>query len=164
MTLPSGVRCRPSREARIQKEAEEEARDYRQALGIRDNQALPAKSLANHLGIRIMSPDQIPGLDSSHSDWLSNLDSKWSAGTVEIPELNRIFIVYNPAHSEPRQESDAMHEMAHIIRQHPPTGMNGSFRHYDQQQEEEAQYLGACLQITRAGLLWALVSVQIRVA
>ena len=51
-----------------------------------------------------------------------------------------------------------MHEIAHIICEHPTanSGINGSLRSYDEEQEEEARYMGGCLQITRAGLLWAL--------
>ncbi len=139
-------------------QAEQQARDYRQALSIRSSQPLPAKSLAEHLGIHVISPDQIPGLDSSHADWLSNFDSMWSAGAVAIPERNRVFIVYNSAHSGPRQESDILHEIAHIICKHAAaaSGLNGIFRTYDKGQEEEARYLGACLQLPRDGLVWAL--------
>ena len=139
-------------------QAEQQARDYRQALAIRDSQPLPAKSLAEHLGIHVMTPDEIPGLDPLHSGWLSNRDSKWSAGAVVIPEQDRVFIVHNSTHSRSRQESDIMHEIAHIICEHPTanSGINGSLRSYDEEQEEEARYMGGCLQITRAGLLWAL--------
>ena len=139
-------------------QAEQQARDYRRALAIRDSQPLPAKSLAEYLGIHVMTPDEIPGLDPLHSGWLSNCDSKWSAGAVVIPEQDRVFIVHNSTHSRPRQESNIMHEIAHIICEHPATnsGINGYLRSYDNEQEEEARYMGGCLQITRAGLLWAL--------
>ena len=139
-------------------QAEQQARDYRQALAIHDSQPLPAKSLAGHLGIHVMTPDEIPGLDSLYSGQLSNRNSKWSAAAVVIPEQNREFIIYNSAHSRPRQESDIMHEIAHIICKHAAVNseINGSLRSYDKEQEEEARYMGACLQITRVGLLWAL--------
>ena len=142
----------------FKKQAEQQARAYRQALAIPDSQPLPAKSLAEYLGIHVITPDEIPGLDSFYSGQLSNHDSKWSAAAVIIPEQNRVFIVYNPAHSKARQESDIMHEIAHITCEHAATnsGINGSLRSYDKEQEEEARYMGGCLQITRVGLLWAL--------
>ena len=51
-----------------------------------------------------------------------------------------------------------MHEIAHIICKHaaPNSGINGFLRSYDEAQEEEARYMGGCLQIPREGLLWAL--------
>ena len=38
-----------------------------------------------------------------------------------------------------------MHEIAHIICKHPAanSGINGSLRSYDNEQEEEARYMGA---------------------
>lgn len=50
-----------------------------------------------------------------------------------------------------------MHEAAHLICNHSPAkvGLCG-MRSYDDVHEEEAKWLGASLQITRHGLLWAV--------
>jgi Zn-dependent peptidase ImmA (M78 family) len=81
----------------------------------------------------------------------------WSA--VCVPTDDAFVVVYNPTHSAPRQESDIMHELAHVLCDHTPDRfeMVGELpfmmRHYDASQEEEAIWLGACLQIPRAALL-----------
>lgn len=55
-----------------------------------------------------------------------------------------------------------MHELAHIICEHQPdrqlelNGIGLPLRDHDPEHEAEAEWLGACLQIPREGLLWAL--------
>ncbi len=55
-----------------------------------------------------------------------------------------------------------MHEVAHILRKHPRAKIvqlgDVVFRTYDPAYEKEAEWLGACLQITREGLVWAVKS------
>lgn len=55
-----------------------------------------------------------------------------------------------------------MHELAHILCKHHPSHMiqaaNLPFalRTYDKEQEEDASWLGGCLQIPRVALLWVI--------
>jgi hypothetical protein len=53
-----------------------------------------------------------------------------------------------------------MHEIAHVLCEHQGGGVTAfgglPCRTYDPVQEEEATWLGACLQIPRDGLLWFL--------
>jgi Zn-dependent peptidase ImmA (M78 family) len=83
----------------------------------------------------------------------------WSAVTIHDPQ-GRPFIIHNPDHAPTRQESDLMHEAAHIICKHPPGKIvkvgELNFRSYDEQHEDEAKWLGGCFQITRRALLWAI--------
>ena len=87
--------------------------------------------------------------------------SEWSALTM-ITESGTRIIIHNITHSPERQQSNLMHELAHIICKHemPLIGnLNGKslpVRHYNEEHEAEAEWLGGNLQITRAGLLWAL--------
>lgn len=55
-----------------------------------------------------------------------------------------------------------MHEIAHVICEHKGAAVQCSgklpwaFRTFNEDQEDEAKWLGACLQIPRAGLVWAI--------
>ncbi len=142
--------------------AERLAIEYREKLSLHACDALCAFKLAKYLEVPVYSAtDFLTSQDDI--DRLSGLGDKdcgWSALTMPTLAGNRI-IIHNPYHTSARQQSNVMHELAHIICKHErgeqnieipiPLGM----RHFDEEQEEEAKCLGAVLQITRPGLLWA---------
>lgn len=71
---------------------------------------------------------------------------------------NPLYILHNSCHTLARQESNLMHEFAHIILNHKMVSRDrktGLFQR-QQQDEDEAVYLGGCLQIPRRGLLWGI--------
>ena len=124
---------------------------------------LCAFKLAEHLKIPIYpatefikDPSEIRKLLGTETS-----DSGWSALTMPTKKKNRI-IIHNPFHSSARQQSNLMHELAHVLCDHKYTTTHVGFnipmgmRFHDEQQEGEANYLGSCLQVTRPGLLWAL--------
>lgn len=55
-----------------------------------------------------------------------------------------------------------MHELSHIICEHKisdkvkKTGLAGFLRNLDPEQEDEAEWLGSCLQLPRPALLYSL--------
>jgi Zn-dependent peptidase ImmA (M78 family) len=119
---------------------------------------LPARTLALKLGIDVVAPDQVPGIPVDVITLLTGrFAENWSA--VCVPVNGSFVIIYNPTHSAARQESDIMHELAHIICKHIAwqSDIVGVFpflmRSYNVEQEDEAAWLGACLQIPRAALL-----------
>jgi Zn-dependent peptidase ImmA (M78 family) len=134
--------------------------DYRKDLGLKFHDPLPASLLSKHLRIKVLSPHDVFGNDSPMIEVL--LSSKeWSALTMTAKSGERLIILHN-AHSVARQESDIMHELAHVICKHE-TGekarINGAeilLRKYDERQEREAEWLGGCLQIPREALVWHL--------
>ena len=141
-------------------ESERLAVEYRNKMSIHACAPLCAFKLAEHLNIPIYSATEFLNLPDE-IERLSDESFGWSALTMITGANNRI-IINNPYHSQARQQSDLMHELAHVICDHKqslskydfeiPLGM----RHFDEVQEEEAICLGATLQITRPGLLWAL--------
>lgn len=136
--------------------AERVSAGYRETLGLQLHQPLPAKDLAEHLGITVLHPHEIPDLAVDHIGHLAATDDDdWSAFTLAAD--SRRFIVHNDTHPVSRQESNLMHELAHICCEHEcgPMMWVGPFclRHYDPGQEDEATWLGGVLQIPKEGLM-----------
>jgi Zn-dependent peptidase ImmA (M78 family) len=140
--------------------AEKTACEFRKRLNLSAYAPLRAKILLGHLKIAALEPRDIPGLrDEVIRETLNGSSQHWSAITI-YDATGSPFIIYNSAHGPSRQESDLMHEAAHIVCEHPPGKImrlgKMTFRSYNKEHEEEAEWLGGCLQITRQGLLWAL--------
>lgn len=142
--------------------AEQIATEYRVKLGIHPCAPLCAFELANFLGIEVYDatyflsePDDVNRLCG-----LNGADCGWSALTMEN-KVGKRLIVHNPFHTPARQQSNIMHEIAHILCNHQkkplPLGINLPFgmRDFDREHEDEAIYLGATLQLSRPCLLWA---------
>jgi Zn-dependent peptidase ImmA (M78 family) len=120
---------------------------------------LSAAHVAQHYQVTVWSPREIDGVPSDDLKQLLEAgSSEWSAFTLRIGE--RHLIVANTAQSERRQNSVVMHELAHIILGHELhsatiTGA-GHFvvSNYNQDQEDEAAWLGGTLLLPRPALLW----------
>ena len=101
--------------------------------------------------------EEIPDIPPECVGTLLADGESWSAATVV--EGNRHAIILNSAHSPARQNSDLMHELAHLIRAHTPARMDVSadglllLNTYDRKQEDEANWLAGCLLLPRATLI-----------
>lgn len=122
--------------------------------------ALPSKLLADHLGILLLSQPDCPDLSST--DLLNlNGQSGWSGATFECED--QPIILYNSHHSDARNESTIMHELSHIILKHKAhidedlKHLGLLLRNYNEIHENEANWLGGCLQIPFDGLVTALL-------
>lgn len=144
-------------------QAERLAISYRCDLSLSATQPLEANDLAKHLGIAVFPATEFLS-EEKYIKLLVGDEEKtsgWSALTMETKRGNKI-IIHNPFHSVGRQQSNLMHELAHIICKHEfptytydfaiPVGM----RHFNPLQEEEAQCLGETLQLPRTALEWAI--------
>jgi hypothetical protein len=112
---------------------------------------LPARRLAVAMRVPIIGPTDIPDVPTHVSEaMLSHFAANWSAVTLCVGD--GFLIIHNTSHLPPRQESDLMHELAHILCQHKPARIEApgmlpwASRSYDSAQEEEAAWLGGCLQ------------------
>ncbi len=131
---------------------------FRKDLGLSDSDPLCAFKLADQLKLEILTPDQIPGLTSQHLSLLIQPPGSdhWSAITLGSSNAAST-IIYNTSHSEPRVQSDIMHELAHVLLGHAmeeiDTSLGLPLRKYDQTQEDEAEWLGGCLQLPKSALV-----------
>lgn len=142
--------------------ADKKAVEIRKDLGLKPHDALCAFDLIKHLQIPLFIPQDFKELDQEHLDeLLGNGKDHWSAATIPLSDSKSI-IIHNPEHSFQRQQSNLMHELAHVIREHKvdpeikETGLAGLLRHHNQEQEAEAIWFGGCLQLPREALIWAL--------
>lgn len=143
--------------------AERTAIKFRNELDLKSHEPLCGFKLAEHLEIPIYTAPEIfpPEMDITPLVGLTNEDNGWSALTMKTKQSNTI-IIHNHLHASTRQQSNLMHELAHIICEHEQPkaytdiALPSFMRAFDKQQEEEANYLGSALQITREGLIWAL--------
>lgn len=133
--------------------AEKKAIELRNELSLESHEYLCARKLANFLNVKVITPNELIGYNKQFVTKLLSYDT-WSAITL-FPN-NNFLVILNSTHSEVRQESDLFHELSHILCKHEMTGFNNhGLRDYDETQEEEAKWLGACLHIPRTSLEWA---------
>ncbi len=135
--------------------------EKRKALGLSPDAPLDTRALAKHLGVRVWTPAEVPGLDPSTLDVLLRNDgvtpSCWSAVTVLA--AGKVLVILNSSHSAARQASDLTHELAHRIRGHEAQEVEVTeaglmmLSSYDKAQEEEADWLSGCLLLPREALI-----------
>ena len=145
----------------FQAQAERFSEEYRAKLGISKFSPLDAFALAEYLNVPILSVDEFQGEISDEQ--LAKLRDTSQFSAMWMPNSEGVkLIVHNDYHSAKRQQSNLMHELAHIILKHQISEEAAKLcflyglHYFNAEQENEAKFLGACLQITRPGLLWAL--------
>jgi Zn-dependent peptidase ImmA (M78 family) len=127
--------------------------DLRHNFQLRPFDPLPAEQLLNSLSGKAVTPDQTQNVPTESINHL-NSHEDWSAGIIQLDPL---LIMVHPNHLPERRQSDLMHELSHILLNHPMIGFSPDtgLPLRDARCEEEATYLGSCLQIPRLGLQWA---------
>jgi len=142
-------------------EAERISERYRRELNISIFDPLNAFRLADHLEVPVRTVDNLK-LHLPHNVYCILQDpERFSAMCMPNEDGDKV-ILHNDRHSKKRQQSNLMHELAHVILKHviPDEAARLCFifglHYYSLEQEQEAKYLGGCLQITRPGLQWAL--------
>lgn len=130
----------------------------RAELSIEAHAPLKARELANHLGVGLLTPRDIPGLPEDVLEQLTQRDPQgWSAVSFAIGDAN--IIIFNGNSSTGRQSSDIMHELSHVILNHEPSqvilSVDGqlAMRTFDPKQEDEANWLGWTLLLPRPALM-----------
>jgi len=145
-------------------EAERVAEQVRHDLGLEPLDRLDCFALADVWGIPVVSLGELreDGASEASIRRLTSPDSGFSATTIVVGP--RRLIVYNPRHEAGRKASSLAHELAHVILEHeaaPAIGVGGC-RHWDGEQEAEADWLGSALLVPRnSARAWMLESEDI---
>lgn len=145
--------------------AEKLAVEYRQKLSLHPCDPLPSFKLAQFLDAPVHCVSNIveDEKDLKLIMGIDETDIGFSAVHFKNADGKSV-VLHNGSHSVRRQESNIMHELAHIICGHsiPEEYLDipiaHGMRYFNEQQEEEARFLGGCLQISRPGLLRAIKS------
>lgn len=154
---------------RFKTEAETTALNLRKQLGLTVEHACPARLVTGLHGITVtpagaLDCDVILGaLNAEFPDQIrvreqlslvANATNEFSAIVAIIRGYK--MILYNGNNSPARQESDIMHEIAHILRGHKgdclQLNSDISLRVHNEDHEQEAKWLGATLQIPEDGI------------
>ena len=148
-------------------DAERTAESLRRQLGLQAHDPLCAFRLCAHLRIEVFVSDQVRELSLDSLTTLNHSSGKgWSAVTIAIKASHgpSYLIIHNQVHSPARQQSNLMHELGHILCEHEVSaidvnmGFPALMRHYPEEQELEAECMGATLHLPRPALLNALES------
>ena len=136
---------------------ENAATGFRRDLHMSADSPLDPRVLAEHLKILVWTPDDVARLGNlapAHRDQLLIRDvSSWSAVTLILPTQK--IVIVNSGHAPVRQNSDLMHELAHLILEHEPARVDMTparlmiLDTYNKVQEEEADWLSGALLVPR---------------
>lgn len=139
-------------------ECENYSRELREELHLTPDAALHGSALAELLEVPVHALSRFPGVpDEIKMRYLTQkYCNEFSATVVRVE--GRRHIIHNDFHSPVRQNSNIMHEVAHIVLRHPPTSpLNGAeLRSYDSVVESEAKELSFALLVPKPAALVAL--------
>jgi Zn-dependent peptidase ImmA (M78 family) len=139
-------------------QCERRSAEIRKSLGLTPDAPLRGMSLAPLVGATVWNESEVEGLPSEDLVQLTQTDkNSWSAFTLRIGANH--LVVYNSSQSPPRINSVIMHELAHITLGHELHDAHLSESghlvpsNYNQEQEDEADWLGGTLLLPRPALL-----------
>ncbi|MDE0146284.1 MAG: ImmA/IrrE family metallo-endopeptidase [Nitrospira sp.] len=141
----------------FRKEAEEYALEFREELGLEEQEPLNPFRLAEHLAVPIHALSEHPTIPRDiKRHFQEEGNSTFSAFTLVDGIYNEI--IHNDSQHPNRQHSNISHELAHIILYHPPRPplLNGSCRNFDPIREQEANELGFTLLVPNVAALYAI--------
>ena len=137
---------------------ENAAASYRRDLGLARTAALDPLRLAQHLGVLVWSPKEIPGIKQDIVSHLTVDDpDSWDAVTIAAEGM--ALIVLNSTPDLGRRNNSLSHELAHVILEHEPAHVFHTpdghmvMNEYNADHEEEANCLAGTLLIPREALL-----------
>lgn len=144
----------------FKKEAEEWGLKIREEMGLSKFSPLDAFALAKHKKIPLFTFDEILCDFEAERNLLNNHPLVSALYTINSDRQK--IILYKNTDSSARQQSSIMHEIAHIFLEHtvPKDLLNLAnqfgLTYNNELQENEAKFLGGCLQLTKPSLFASL--------
>ena len=140
--------------------AERLALELRGELKLLPTAKLDPEILATHLGIEVITLADLSEWGSSQESidhFLGIASSELSAITVTLGSIK--LIVVNPRHATTRRSSSLAHELSPLLLEHEPGPVRGTggCRRWDQQAEDEADWLAGVLLVPREAALQVLL-------
>lgn len=138
-------------------EAERLSVGARADLGLGPFDRLCPWAYAGHLGVAVLDFSKLALGPKDRNQLLEVDPDSWSGMTIRESGLTAMIL--NPVHSASRQCSTLMHEVAHFVLNHVPVRVDVSptglllLSDYSDEQEAEADWLGAALLVPRDALL-----------
>ncbi|WP_461427688.1 ImmA/IrrE family metallo-endopeptidase [Gymnodinialimonas sp.] len=139
-------------------QCEKRSVEFRRRFGLNEHEALSADKLAEELRVTVWSAADVKDLTEPTSRTINDADDdSWLAFTMRNGPDH--LVVHKPVDSRGRRNSIVMHELSHIILGHELSDAcileDGSLvpGHFDQLQENEADWLAGALLLPRPALL-----------
>lgn len=133
--------------AQFARRIENRAQELRRKLQLGPADVLNPFTLADVMGVKVLSFDGVEGLSTAHRRRLIAEDPDgWSAGTLVLNGLP--IVVLNPTHADTRRRATLMEELSHVHLRHKPSELTimregVAFRSFKQSQEKQAFGVGA---------------------
>ena len=136
-------------------EANAIAREVRDELGLTALDRLDPRALADHLAVPVIPLSDFQ-MDAPYAAQHFREVEAEVFSAVTVFEGMRRHIVHNDAHSPGRQASNVTHELGHALLGHDPTPAldDHGCRLWNQNIEDEAQWLAGALLVTEDAALW----------
>ncbi len=135
-------------------ETDDYAREFRRELHLQPHDPLSPWTLAKHLDIPVEPlsayQDKIP---EAVTHYTARERDRFSA--ITICDGYRRLIIHNDSHHPRRQAANIAHELGHTILGHMPQVVFDEYgnRHFNEQEEDEADWLGPALLISKEAAL-----------
>jgi Zn-dependent peptidase ImmA (M78 family) len=128
----------------------------RQELSISPLDPLDPVRYAEHVGVHILTFDELSLPAKARRQLLEIDNASWSGMTIR--ESGLVGVLVNPTHSPERQASTMMHELSHVVLKHVPIRVDVSpagillVSEYSEDDEDEADWLSGALLLPRDAL------------
>ena len=136
-------------------EANVHAREIRMELDLAADAPLCPFKTAELISVPVLTLSSFSGKLPDETSYLSKRGEKIGFSALTACVGSERIIIYNDYLPLTRSHADIMHEISHLLLMHPPHRLRAETggRHYDNELEEEANWLGPALLVSEEAAL-----------